>query len=60
MKRFVTARELIKKLESHPEWLDLPVHLLNDDDQCLLTLVEQDCFDETEGPVVSLIAEKVP
>lgn len=60
MKR-ITGRELIGKILDHPEWLDLPVHVLvmdDGEDGGFLNTVEADRF-EVDGPdVLSLISEK--
>lgn len=57
----ITARELIVEIIQHPDWLDLPVHVLvmdDGDDGGFLNTVETDRF-EVDGPdVLSLISEK--
>lgn len=55
----ITGRELLAWLQAHPNQLDDPVHLLAQDDDApsYLTAIEQDCFDENEGPVISLVSE---
>lgn len=53
----ITAAELAEVIAKHPDWADLPVHMLNmTDDAVWLTEVEYDCFDVNEGPVLSLLA----
>lgn len=56
----ITGRELLAWLQAHPNQLDDPVHLLAQDDDApsYLTAIECDCFDENEGPVISLVAER--
>lgn len=53
----ITAAELVEVITRHPDWLHLPVHMLNmTDDAVWLTEIEYDCFDVNEGPVLSLLA----
>lgn len=53
----ITGAELIEVISAHPDWLELPVHMLNMTDEAVwLTEIERDCFDANEGPVLSLLA----
>ena len=56
-----TAENLLNILQvfiaRRPEVADWPVHMITYGDQCFLTDVELDKFDEDEGMVVSLVAE---
>lgn len=58
----LTLTELIDQLielrDRQPEYGDRPVHMLEMDDPFthLVTHVETDIFDDTQGPVTSLLA----
>lgn len=53
----ITGAELVEVISKHPDWLNLPVQLLNmTDDAVWLTEIERDCFDPNEGFVLSLVA----
>jgi hypothetical protein len=53
----ITAGELAEVITKHPEWTNLPVHMLPMNDEAVwLGEVEYDCFNVNDGPVLSLLA----